>query len=232
MNNQLPLKLQLKDGSSFANYYPGANRDALRHVESVARGGDQALFLSGVQGSGKTHLLQAACRVAGDQGSQSVYIPCRELDALDIDILENIEGAPLVCLDDVDGISGQSEWESPIFALCERLRGAGGRLLASARSRPQDLELQLADLKSRLSWGAMYLLHPLEDEEKIAAIRLRAHNRALEIGDEAVRYILNQYPRDMHSLFTLLERIDDASLTQKRRVTIPFLRSLEPARRE
>jgi DnaA family protein len=78
----------------------------------------------------------------------------------------------------------------------------------------------------------MYLLHPLEDEEKIAAIRLRAHNRALEIGDEAVRYILNQYPRDMHSLFTLLERIDDASLTQKRRVTIPFLRSLEPARRE
>jgi DnaA family protein len=54
----------------------------------------------------------------------------------------------------------------------------------------------------------------------------------LEIGDEAVRYILNQYPRDMHSLFTLLERIDDASLTQKRRVTIPFLRSLEPARRE
>ena len=228
MANQLPLKLQLKDGSSFANFYSGKNKDALCHAEAIAQGsGDQILFLSGQQGSGKTHLLQAACRVVAQQDKQPVYISCRELATLNVKVLENIEGAPLVCLDDVDGIGGQSDWESAVFAVCERLRGAGGRLLAGARARPQDLGLHLADLQSRLSWGAVYLLHPLEDEEKIAAIRLRAHNRALEIGDDAVRYIVNRYPRDMHSLFSLLEHIDEASLTQQRRITIPFLRSLE-----
>ena len=45
--------------------------------------------------------------------------------------------------------------------------------------------------------------------------------------EEVVQYILGRYPRDMHSLFDLLDRIDRASLAQQRRVTIPFLRRLE-----
>jgi DnaA family protein len=48
--------------------------------------------------------------------------------------------------------------------------------------------------------------------------------------EDVVQYILSRYPRDMRSLFDLLDRIDRASLTHQRRVTIPFLRELEEMR--
>jgi DnaA family protein len=116
-----------------------------------------------------------------------------------------------------------------LFTLTERLRAAGGTLISAADSPPARLGLRLPDLTSRLAWGTVYALEPLSDAEKLEAIRLRAHNRGFEMPEEVVQYILSRYPRDLRSLFDLLERIDRASLVQQRRVTIPFLRRLEEA---
>ena len=44
---------------------------------------------------------------------------------------------------------------------------------------------------------------------------------------KVARYILARYPRDLDSLFALLDKLDVASLAEQRRLTIPFLRSLE-----
>ena len=227
MNDQLALKLRLNDSSSFANFYAGQNAQAVGHLETIAQGGtERALFLWGEAGSGKTHLLQAACRVAAEQGLHPVYLTFAEVVSLAVEVLENVEQALLVCLDDVGCIAGNSTWESAVFALCDRLRAAGGCLVGAARLPPPQLGLGLADLASRLGWGAVYPLHGLADEEKLAAVRLRARNRGLEMGQEVARYILNRYPRNMHSLFALLDRIDQASLSQQRRITIPFIRTL------
>jgi DnaA-homolog protein len=73
----------------------------------------------------------------------------------------------------------------------------------------------------------VYQLRTLSDQEKIAAMQLRARNRGLELGESVARYMLRRYPRDAGSLFALLERIDEASLASQRRITIPFLRELE-----
>ena len=73
----------------------------------------------------------------------------------------------------------------------------------------------------------VYQLRLLSDDERLTAIRLRAQNRGLDIAEDVARYVLRRFPRDMHSLFELLERIDDASLASQRRITIPLIRSLE-----
>ena len=73
----------------------------------------------------------------------------------------------------------------------------------------------------------MYQLHPLAEEEKLGALRLRARNRGFDLPEDVARYVLRRYPRDTRSLFALLERIDEASLARKRRITIPFIRELE-----
>lgn len=227
MIDQLALKLQLKDGSSFANFYAGRNAQAVRHLEAIAQGSaEPVLFLWGEAGGGKTHLLQAACRVAAERGLHPVYLTFEEAASLTVEVLENIERALLVCLDDVEHVAGNSTWESAVFTLCDRLRAAGGSLIGAARLPPSQLGIGLADLASRLGWGAVYPLRTLTDEDKLAAVRLRARNRGLEMGDEVARYILNRYPRDMHSLFALLDRLDEASLSQQRRITIPFIRAL------
>jgi DnaA family protein len=70
-------------------------------------------------------------------------------------------------------------------------------------------------------------MQPLSDAQKLEAVRLRAQHRGLEMPEDVARYILSRYPRDLRSLFDLLDRIDEASLAEQRRVTIPFLRHLE-----
>ena len=71
------------------------------------------------------------------------------------------------------------------------------------------------------------LRKPLSDAEKLEAVRLRARNRGFDLPEDVARYILSRYPRDMNSLFELLNRIDREALAHQRRVTIPFLRRLE-----
>jgi len=74
MSYQLSLNLRLKDGSSFSNFLATANLEALERLRSMVAAAAQgetrepALFLWGVSGSGKTHLLQAACRLAQEFG--------------------------------------------------------------------------------------------------------------------------------------------------------------------
>ena len=233
MSRQLPLNLRLKDSSSFENFLPATNREAVARlhaaVAALARGRapEPVLFLCGAPGTGRTHLLQAACREAQSAGGSALYIPFSEIAALAPAMLEDLEQAALVCLDDIERIAGKTDWEAAVFALCERLRASGGMLLVAGARPPRELGLQLPDLATRLGWGPVYALAPLGDDERLEAVRLRARNRGLEMPEEVARYILARYPRDLDSLFALLDRLDVASLAEQRRLTIPFLRSFD-----
>jgi DnaA family protein len=234
VSQQLSLNLRLKDASSFGNFLAGPNREALEQLRAaVVQATTQAntkptmIYLWGVEGAGKTHLLQAACRLAQELGIAPVYIPLADAVALEPSLLEGLEETPLVCLDDVERIAGHAEWEAALFSLVERRRSTGGMLAVGASVPPDRLGLKLPDLASRLAWGTTYAMQPLNDAQKLEAVRLRAQHRGFEMPEDVARYILSRYPRDLPSLFDLLDRIDRASLTQQRRVTIPFLRDLE-----
>jgi DnaA family protein len=234
MSHQLSLNLRLKDGSSFSNFFPGHNQEALERIRASvvaaatrAKSSPQPIFLWGAQGTGKSHLLQAACRLAQELGISPWYVPLTDVVNLSPSLLEDAAQSPLVCLDDVERVAGRTEWEAALFSLLEQLRAVGGLLITAACAPPANLGLRLPDLTSRLAWGTVYALQVLGDPEKLAAIRLRARNRGIEITEDVAHYILSRYPRDLHSLFELLERIDRASLTHQRRVTIPFLQRLE-----
>ncbi len=239
MSRQLPLNLRLKDASSFGNFLPGPNREVLEQLRgSVVKAATQTgattpmLYLWGAEGSGKTHLLQAACRLAQELGMAPAYVPLADVMALTPSLLEGIEAMPLVCLDDVERAANRPEWEAALFSLAERLRAAGGVLVIGAIAPPDRLGLKLPDLASRLAWGATYAMQPLSDAQKLEAVRLRAQHRGFEMPEDVARYILSRYPRDLRSLFDLLDRIDRATLAEQRRVTIPFLRQMEESGRE
>jgi DnaA family protein len=180
------------------------------------------VFLHGVPGSGKSHLLQACCHLAGEG---SIYLPLAELgDYSPEDVLAGVETLALVALDDIDAVLGQEAWEMALFGLYNRAREQGCKLLIAARGAPRTLEVQLADLQSRLSWGGVYHLSLATDEEKRAILRFRAERRGLELSAEVAVYIVNRAPRDLGQLLALLERLDRASLAQQRPLSIPFVK--------
>ncbi len=227
---QLPLGIRLKDGNTFANFVSGPNAEALAYLQSQLRSA-AAVYLWGAGGTGKTHLLQAACHEAGKAGWRTAYVPLACWRELSVELLEGLEAAELVCIDDVASIAGQEDWEAALFHLYNRLRDAGGNLVVSGTLPPASLPLALPDLRSRLAWGIVFQLQALDDEEKLAGLRQRARDRGLELPEKVGRYLLQRCPRDMSSLFSLLESLDQASLAAQRRLTIPFVKEVMEARR-
>ncbi|MCG6975743.1 MAG: DnaA regulatory inactivator Hda [Acidiferrobacterales bacterium] len=228
MDRQLILDVQLKDACSFENYVVGENREALLLLQQMAQGEKPShlLYLWGADGAGKTHLLQAACRIPQRSGRSAIYLPMAELVDSSATVLDGLSDCALVLLDDIDAIAGKAAWERALLAMYEELKDRVPMVI-SAMGNARHIGLQLPDLVTRLGSGLVYQLQRLDDAGKQEAIKQRAANRGLEIADDVIRYVLSRYPRDMHGLFDLLDRLDKASLAEQRRLTIPFIQSLE-----
>lgn len=222
---QIPLALRLDPGATLDSFHPGANRAALTQVRSAAAA-PAWLYLWGPPGSGKTHLLHAACHAAGAAGRTACLVPLEDTGDWQPDALQGLQGIDLVCLDGLDAVAGKRDWEEAVFHLLNGLRDAGGSVMMAARGRPAALPVELPDLRSRLGWGMLVRLRPMDDDDKLAALRLRAHHRGLQLPDDAASYLIRRVARDTHTLFSLLDRLDAASMAAKRRITVPFLREV------
>lgn len=224
---QLPLHLWLRDGATFSSYFPGPNQEPFAHLQQLTGGRWQpATYLWGGKGTGKTHLLQAACHAAGEHDLAAAYLPMAAADQFPCEVLEGLETVVIVCIDDVQSIAGNPEWETAIIHLFERIQESGTALVVAGHTMPAELGLQSPHLESRLAWGLQYQLLPLAEADKLSALQLRAHRRGIELPLESCRYLIRHYSLDMNLLFSSLDTLDQASLREKRRLTIPFIREV------
>ena len=99
-------------------------------------------------------------------------------------------------------------------------------MIAASRKPPDRTGLELKDLVSRLSIGGVFNLHVLGDNEKADLLKNQGQKRGFSLDDKVIRYIMTHYSRDLRSLFAVLDKLDSASLKQKRKITIPFIRSI------
>lgn len=219
---QLPLQMRLRDEATVDNFLgTSAMKPVLGALRAQAAGsGEAVIYLHGPRGSGKSHLLQASCHLAGS-GAQ--YLPLAELGGYAAqEVLQGMEALQLVCLDDIHAVLGREDWELALFNLYNRARERGARLLLAAGAAPRALTLGLEDLRSRLSWGSVFQLNPASDEQKAAILVFRAARRGLALGPEVANYIVSRAARDMEALLALLDDLDQASLVEKRPLSIPF----------
>lgn len=227
MSLQLPLGLTLKDNATFDSFCVGSNEQvllSLRHL--LQRTQEKNIYLWGEQGVGRTHLLQACCHALDAVSRSAVYLPLSDYQQLSPDMLEGMEHMDLVCLDNVNAVIGQRLWEEALFHLYNRINEVGSCLLVAADVVPAQLPCLMPDLRSRLSHTLVLHVQPLNDEQKLAALQLRAKGRGLDLSDEVGQYLLRRYPRNMAVLFEALEKLDEASLVMQRRLTIPFVKSV------
>lgn len=224
---QLPLAIDFPETATFDNYLSGPNvllLDVLKKM--TCNGGESQLYLWSEGGLGKTHLLQASCRASSATGNKSCYLPFSVMRRHGTQILQGLEKLDFIAIDDLDRIVADIGWQRAIFSLINDCRNNSVPLLFAARTNIAELQLQLPDLRSRLAWGPVFELRELDDHDKKNVLQERARQRSLELNDEAVNYVLSRYPRDMRHLFELLDRLDRASLSAQRRLTVPFIKSV------
>jgi len=228
--SQLALPLQLADHAVFASFLEHGNEPLVATLSAIARGAadSHGCWIWGPPATGKTHLLQAVCESAGDR---SVYVPLSVFAAAGPAILEGLASRELVCIDDIECIAGNADWELALFELCNQSFDAGGQLLVAARTAPRECPIGLLDLASRLSRLAVFRVHALDDAARMEALQLRARHRGLRLPAETASYLLKRSRRDMASLYELLDKLDLEALRAQRRLTIPFVRDVLESRK-
>jgi len=208
---QLALAIQAPPEPSLENFVAGANAEVLAHVREAAAGRarEGVIYLWGTPGCGRSHLLRAAVRAAGD----ALYVgPGAALPA---------EAPRLLAVDDVERL-GEAD-QVALFHLINRCRDAGGCVLAAGDAPPARLALR-EDLRTRLGWGLGYELRPLADADKARYLQAEASRRGLRLADEVAWYLLTHVRRDLPSLNAIVEHLDRYSLERHRLLTLPLVR--------
>ncbi|MFQ9390912.1 MAG: HdaA/DnaA family protein [Parasutterella excrementihominis] len=205
IRGQLPLDFFPEKQPTLSNFIVGSNSEAVAVISELKEGrGPQFTYLWGYEGVGKhTSYALWANKARGSCFRRKPHNlrrrQCSRSDA------GTTAGA--------------------VRSLQHRAR-AGTHLVVTADRSPKDFERQgfRKDLTSRFSWGVVFELSPLSDEQKRQVILEAASQTGLKVAPEVLNWIENNFPRDMHTMSNLLHSLDRYAMSAKRAVTIPLIK--------
>jgi DnaA family protein len=233
VSSQLSLPIGVKDTESFASFIAGKNAQACSHLKGLFGQSETdkencwLTYLFSDSGLGKSHLLYATCQQADIVDEGSVYLSFKEKQNMTPDVLQGLEHYRLICLDDIQKLQGESDWQIAVFDLINRVKEKNhGYLVITGNQPPKQLSLELPDLISRLSWGTNFQLYSLTDVQRQQALIVKAQHRGLNMSKDVAKYLVNHWQRDMPALIASLDILDEQSLQQQRKLTIPFVKTI------
>ncbi len=208
---QLLLDIRPPARPDLTRFVVGRNGELMAQLDAMLAGrvAERAVYVWGPPGSGKSYLLEAwahaceACGLAVARGGAAA--------------------APVVVADKVE--TWDAAQQAAGFAVYNQVREAGGMWLAAGTQAPADLQV-IPELRTRLGWGLVFQLLPLDDGEKRAALARHAESLGFRLDVPVADYLLTHTARDMQSLLGVLEALDRFSLETRRPITLPLLRQL------
>ena len=99
------------------------------------------------------------------------------------------------------------------------------KLFVTGANSPKNMGLR-EDLASRLSWGLVFQMKALTDDEKKLALFSHAQQKGILLDKKIIEYCMKYLKRDLHYLIATLDALDNWSLKTKKPITIPLLKKL------
>jgi DnaA family protein len=215
---QIPLAIGPDAPPTFDSFVPGANEAALAHLLALDAAAPAPVYLWGPIGSGKTHLLRALVHERQRRGEQAGWFDAAHPLPWAFD-----PAWALVVLDDCHAFDAARQQAA--FAIFVDASSHAVALAAAGAVPPVDLPVR-DDLRTRLGWGHVFALQPLDDEHARAALRREADRRGIFLSDDVMEHLLTRFARDLTHLMALLDRLDGYALSQQRAITVPLIRRM------
>lgn len=210
---QLLLNLLPDPTPSLSHFLPGDNAELLGALQQW-RDGPQTypgnLFVIwGASGAGKSFL----CQCLAASGWTALTPDQQQLPPVQTGWL----------LDDAHQLDATGQQD--LFRQLIHLAQTNERLLVTMDVAPDMQRGLREDVRTRLGAGHIYRLTPLREQQQRALLAQRAQRRGWQLTDDVLDILYQRAPRDLSSLTRLIERLDQLSLEQKRRITLPLLRT-------
>jgi DnaA family protein len=208
---QLLLDIKPPALPTLDNFIVGRNAEAINSLKAALNDSAQSNFIYvwGENGAGKSHLISALKHTLS-KASACEPISTRLAEAC-------------FFLDDVHLLDNDAQ--IALFNTYNQIKADDGILITAGLHAPNQMNLR-DDLATRLAWGLVYQLHPLNDEEKALALKQHAKARGMKLPDEVTDYCLRYLRRDLPTLMATLDALDEWSLTAHKPITVPMLKKL------
>ncbi len=216
--NQIPIDFKFFSKKSFDNFIVGNNKnllDALCNLKNT----DQIILIYGAKASGKTHLCEATMNIFPDKS----HIISNHSSLMNQNLDDYYD---LVVIDNLDKLISTKESEEILFSVLNNQMLHNKSAIITSTTVVSKCNIGLKDLSSRLLSDKIFTISDLDDSDKINMMISFCAQRGLEINQKVLEYIMNNCSRDLYFLCALIKNIDSVSLSERRKITIPFIKKV------
>ena len=211
--------------SSFEGFYiDPKNKQLISILENISI--NENMYIYGLKNSGKTYLLQSLCNKYSKNDKSSLFLPLKDVIKYGVEIIDSIENMDLVCIDGLEAVSQNKEWEIGLFNLINNAQQTGCRLIFTSSSEEGAINFSLADLDSRIRKFQSHEIFPISDDNLLKALKKITNLRSISLGEKEAQYLITYTKRNIADLTIILESLDQLSMENKRRITIPLIKEL------
>jgi len=129
----------------------------------------------------------------------------------------------ILVIEDIESMNDIEQIEA--FSIFNNCKENGKKLFITGSNSPNNMGLR-SELASRLSWGLVYQIKALSDNEKKLALLNHSKQKGMSSNVKVIDYCMKNLKRDLHYLIATLDALDSWSLKTKKPMTIPLLKKL------
>ena len=192
-----------------------SNKFAHAAAKAVAEGQQKKnynpLFIYGVSGLGKTHLLYAIRHYIEKQHPEYNIVFVKGEDftnelikaiqqGKNIEFRDKYRGADLFLMDDIQFIAGKIETQEEFFNTFNTLYEVGKQIVFTSDRPPHEIYRLEDRLRSRFESGLLADIQPPDDALRVAIVRNKAEQLGVILPDDVTYYIADNLTTNVRQL--------------------------------
>lgn len=220
---QQTFDLSIKNKKTFDNficYTNHAPKDMLKQYLDQSPG--SMILLFGEYGSGKTHLLRAACYHYQSLGGKATYISLKRPTEIEKLLTRKLSDT-LVCIDDIHLAAGHTDLEHILFKFYNHAEIEGCTLVWAQQTTDPFLR---KDLQSRLHAMLKIDLKSYTPTEILSILLQYLRETQSSIPASICEHLIKHYTRNIPRLLSKLKEIEDHAHSLQKKVTLKMCKEL------
>jgi chromosomal replication initiator protein len=192
-----------------------AAADDILHAPSEI-GAFNPIYVYGIGGSGKTHLLMATAHALRSHGMKVLYARAETFTEHVVSAIRAGEmslfrqayrNIDVLIIDDVHVFSRKTATQEELFHTFNTLHLAGKQIILSSNCSPSELQHIEPRLVSRFEWGIVLPLEPLNREEISKVLDRKMKALHFEVNNKVSEFLLDTFTSSTKSLTRAFEAL-------------------------